>query len=97
MADRRKGDYKSSVYLMMAAIGQNMLYMQVHDVSIPGSCRLSNSKHCLKHYGERAKYFDVTNSLKTIMYNYRNPKMHHVRWSYLYVRENAKADFARDG
>lgn len=46
IADKKKGDYKSSVHLMIAAIGRNM-YMQTHNVFISELCRLNKNKHCL--------------------------------------------------
>jgi hypothetical protein len=43
----QKGGHKISVYLMMAAIGRNMQYMQTHIVYVPELCRLNKNKHCI--------------------------------------------------
>jgi hypothetical protein len=42
-----KGDCKSSMHLMMGAIGWNMQYMQTHGVFTPELYWLINNRHCL--------------------------------------------------
>jgi ABC-type uncharacterized transport system permease subunit len=46
-ADRREGDCKSSTYLMMAAVGRRILYMQTNDMFILRLCRLKNIKYSI--------------------------------------------------
>jgi hypothetical protein len=49
----KKGDCKSSMYVMMDAIDQNIQYMQTHGVFIPEFCWLNNNKYELGYVFRR--------------------------------------------
>jgi hypothetical protein len=52
-----------NTYLMIAAIGESMQYMQMHGLVIPELCQLNNNKCCLTH-NMKVQYNISNNSIE---------------------------------